>query len=25
VTTDSTGFSIRPDGFFNQDPALDAP
>ena len=25
MTTDTTGFSIRPSGFFDQDPALDAP
>ena len=25
MTTDTTGFSIRPNGFFDQDPALDAP
>jgi primary-amine oxidase len=25
MTTDTTGFSIRPSGFFDQNPALDAP
>jgi Cu2+-containing amine oxidase len=25
MTTDTVGFTIRPDGFFDQNPALDAP